>query len=84
MSMGSEDQRLFVNGEFVHITGDMHEYLKLEAERLKITEAEAYERFQAADAEEVKELRNHERLLEIAEKNPPPQAWFDEDVDLFS
>ena len=84
MSMNSGDQQLFVNGQFVHITGDMHEYLKQEAERLKITEAEAYERFQAADAEKVTELRNYERLLEIAKKNPPPQAWFDEDEDLFS
>jgi len=85
MSMGPEDQRLFVNGEFVQISHDMHEYLKLEAERLKITEAEAYERELEAQAELVRKMPSNARLIEIAKKNPPPQAWFDADEeDLFS
>lgn len=84
MSMGADDQQIFVNGEFVSLTSDMHEFVKLEAERLLITEAEAYERVQAEEDAGVKHTISNERLLKIAELNPPPQEWFEQDEeDLF-
>jgi len=84
MSMGSGDRRLFVNGEFVQISAEMHQDLKFEAQRLNISEAEAYERERAAESEVLKKVLSNERLLKLAEKYPPPQAWFDQDEeDLF-
>jgi hypothetical protein len=64
--------------QMVGLAPEMLEYLAHEAEQRGISIQEAYEEEIAAQAELDRITPSNAELLALAERFPPPQAWYDE------